>query len=138
MRYYIEQSVEGKRMPQTEITIYKDDDGSVPLLDWLDGQSDKVQNDMELRIELLIEKGNELRRPVCDILRDGIYELRKRRLNVNYRILYAFCGKNAVLLSHGCTKEKRVPKKEIDRAISNLNKYQQNPDAHTYYEETGQ
>ena len=125
-------------MPQTEITIYKDDDSSVPLVDWLDGQSSKVQNDMLSRIELLAEKGYQLRRNQCDFLRDGIYELRKRRLNINYRILYAFCGKNAVLLSHGCTKEKRVPKKEIDRAISNLKKYQQNPDTHTYYEETGQ
>jgi len=125
-------------MPQTEIVIFKDDDGSVPLLDWLDVQSDKVQNDMEARIELLAEKGNQLRRPQCDSLRDGIYELRKERLNINYRILYAFCGKNAVLLSHGCTKEDKVPSREIDKAISNLNKYRQNPDAHTYYEETGQ
>jgi hypothetical protein len=125
-------------MPQTEITIYKDDDGSVPLIDWLDAQSDKVQDDMQARIELLAEKGNELRRPVIGHLRDGICELRKKRLHINYRILYGFCGKNAILLSHGCTKEGKVPNKEIDKAISNLNKYQQNPEAHTYYEETGQ
>ena len=124
-------------MPRTDITIYKDDDGSVPLFDWLDNQSSKVQNDMLARIELLAVKGYELRRKQCDSLRDGIYELRKRRLNVNYRILYAFCGKNAILLSHGCTKEKRVPKKEIDRAVSNLKKYQQNPDAHTHEGEIG-
>ena len=125
-------------MPRTEITIYKDDDGSVPLVDWLDNQSSKVQNDLTARIELLAEKGYELRRPTKATLRDGIYELRKERLNINYRILYAFCGKNVVLLSHGCTKEGKVPNREINKAISNLNKYQQNPDAHTYYEETGQ
>lgn len=124
-------------MPQTSIAIYKDDDGSVPLLDWLDKQTDKVQNDLQARIELLSEKGNELRRPTMDSLRDGIYELRKRRQNVNYRILYAFCGKNAVLLSHGCTKEDKVPGKEIDKAINNLKKYKQNPEVHTFYEETG-
>lgn len=125
-------------MPQTDIIIFKDDDGSVPLLDWLDEQSSKVQDAMQARIERLAEKGYELRRPECDFLRDGIYELRKRRLNVNYRILYAFYGENAVMLSHGCTKEDKVPPKEIDKAISNLNTYKQNPDAHTYYEEHGQ
>ena len=92
-------------MPKTQVVIYKDDDGSVPLFDWLDGQTEKVQDAMQARIELLAEKGSELRRPQCDILRDGIYELRKERQHINYRILYAFCGKNAVLLSHGCTKE---------------------------------
>lgn len=122
-------------MPQTEIKIFMDDDGSVPLLRWLDNQSADVQNDLIARIELLAEQGQQLRRPACDYLAEGIYELRKRRLNVNYRILYAFCGKNAVLLSHGCTKKDRVPPREIDKAIRNLKKYQQNPDAHTYNEE---
>lgn len=124
-------------MPPTEITIYKDNDGSVPLLDWLDGQTSKVQDAMQARIELLAEKGNELRRPQCDMLRDGIYELRKEWQHINYRIFYGFCGKNAVLLSHGCTKEGKVPDKEIDTAIKNLEKYKRNPDAHTYDEETG-
>ncbi len=119
-------------MPRTDITIYKDDDGSVPLYEWLDCQSEKVQSDMAARVKLLAEKGHELRRPACDFLRDGIYELRKRRLNINYRILYAFCGEHAVLLSHGCTKEDKVPDKEIDKAISHLKKYRQNPDMHAY------
>jgi len=124
-------------MPRTDITIYKDDDGSVPLLDWLDKQAKKVQKDLLARIELLEEKGNELRRPVVDPLRDGIIEIRKRRLRINYRILYAFCGKNVVLLSHGCTKESKVPDKEIDKAIEHLKKYMQNPDAHTFEGDIG-
>ncbi|MHC4580660.1 MAG: type II toxin-antitoxin system RelE/ParE family toxin [Planctomycetota bacterium] len=61
-----------------------------------------------------------------------IYELRARSGNVHYRVLYGFVGKNIVLLSHGCSKERKVPKKEIDRAIENLNKYMQDPKAHTY------
>lgn len=72
-----------------------------------------------------------------DFLRDGIYELRKKRLNINYRILYGFCGKNAVLLSHGCTKEDKVPSKEIDKAVMNLEKYVQNSGAHAYEGEIG-
>jgi putative component of toxin-antitoxin plasmid stabilization module len=71
--------------------------------------------------------GFQLRRPNCDYLRDGIYELRAKHGTVNYRILYAFAGKNIALLSHGCTKEKTVPQIEIERAIRNFAQYNKNP-----------
>jgi hypothetical protein len=118
-------------MPRTEITIFKDDDGSIPLVDWLQQQNEKVQIKCLARIEELQERGYELRRPTADLLERGIYELRTKYGTVNYRILYAFHGQNAVLLSHGCTKEKRIPQKEIDRAVENLNKFKRNPGAHS-------
>jgi hypothetical protein len=51
-------------------------------------------------IRLLENFGHELRRPHADFLRDGIYELRPTSQNVNYRILYAFVGKQAAIVSH--------------------------------------
>ncbi len=122
-------------MPKTSIAIYQEKDGSVPLIEWLDGISQKAKDKCIVKIERLEQFGYELRRPDCDFLRDGIYELRARHNNVNYRILYAFSGKNLVLLSHGCTKEKKVPKREINRALKNLENYKSNPKAHTYREE---
>ena len=119
-------------MPKTTIRIYRESSGSVPLLEWLDEQPVKVQDKFVVLIELLAEKGYDLRRPSCDFLESGIYELRARYLNVQYRILYAFVGKNIVLLSHGCTKDAEVPKKEIEKAIENRRKYMSNPDVHTY------
>ncbi|RKY06911.1 MAG: type II toxin-antitoxin system RelE/ParE family toxin [Planctomycetota bacterium] len=119
-------------MPKTNIVIYQEKDGTVPLLAWLDGLPGKVQDKCIARIELLKEKGYDLRRPICDSLRDGIYELRAGYKNVNYRILYCFQGKNVVLLSHGCTKERKVPGKEIDRAIKNATNYTKDKKAHTY------
>jgi hypothetical protein len=118
-------------MPQTDITIYKDDDGSVPLIDWLRQQSEKVQIKCLAVIKELQERGYELRRPTADTLDRGIYELRTQYGTVNYRILYAFHGHNAVLLSHGCTKEKRVSEKEINKAVENLKKFRQDPNAHS-------
>ena len=118
-------------MPRTDITIYKDDDGSVPLVDWLRQQSEKVQIKCFTVIRELQGRGYELRRPTADILDRGIYELRIRYGTVNYRILYAFHGQNAVLLSHGCTKEKSVPSREIDKAAENLKKFKQDPIAHS-------
>ena len=119
-------------MIKTTVVIYREADGTVPLRDWLKQQPGKAQDKCLAVMEMLSVWGNQLRRAVADYLRDGIYELRTRRGHVNYRILYAFCGKNIVLLSHGLTKEAAIPPKEIERAIKNLNRYRQNPKAHTF------
>ena len=122
-------------MPKTGITIFKDDDGSVPLLNWLDRQSDRAKAKCIEKIKLLAAFGYELRRPDCDYLTEGIYELRAKCNRVNYRILYGFHGKNVVMLSHGCTKADKVPKREINRAIRNLKKFAAKTERHTYKQE---
>jgi len=119
-------------MARTEVVIYQDKKGQVPLLDWLDNLPVKVQDKCVALVERLAQSGHELRRPHCDFLERGIYELRARYGNVNYRILYAFVGQNIVLLSHGLLKERKVPKKEIDKAVRNLSRYIQDREAHTY------
>jgi phage-related protein len=118
-------------MPRANVVIYQEKTGEVPLLGWLDGLPAKVRDKCIAKVELLAETGYDLRRPHCDLLGQGIWELRARHGTVHYRILYAFVGKNIVLLSHGCTKERRVPKSEINRAIKNRDNYKKNPEAHT-------
>lgn len=59
-----------------------------------------------------------MRRPAADFLRDGIYELRASYGSQQYRVLYFFHGRDAVVLSHGITKRQSVPAVEIDRAIA--------------------
>jgi hypothetical protein len=122
-------------MPKTNVIIYQERGGQVPLMEWLDGLFPKARDKCIVKVELLREKGHKLRRPHCDILEQGIYELRARIGSVHYRILYAFVGKNAVLLSHGCTKERMVSKSEIDRAVKNRDNYIKYPKAHIYLEE---
>jgi hypothetical protein len=94
----------------------------------------KAQDKITARIELLAERGRELRRPHCDYLEQQIYELRVRLGRVHYRVLYAFVGRDVVLLSHGCTKEDAVPKTEIAQAVRNLAAYRSAPLKHTYSE----
>jgi len=118
-------------MPETEIRIFWDNDGSIPFLEWLDeieARHRKVYEKCRSYIARLQEQGHELRRPTTDILRDGIYELRFNYLGVNYRVLYGYVGKDIVLISHGITKRKRVPSAEIDKAIERLAKYRQDPE----------
>ena len=109
-------------MPQTEVFFFREAKESVPLLDWLEGLPTKVQAKCTERIDRLGELGHELRRQEADFLRDGIYELRASYQGVHYRMLYFFAGKAVVVLSHGLTKEREVPRREIDLAIERKKK----------------
>lgn len=104
-------------MAQTEVFFFREpEDDSVPLLQWLDALPGKVQAKCTERIDRLAELGHELRRPEADFLRDGIYELRASFQGVHYRMLYFFAGRAIVVLSHGLTKEREVPPRDIDQA----------------------
>ena len=60
--------------PRTRVVFFAAEDGSAPLLEWLDKQPPKVQDKCLARIERLGEWGHQLRRPEADYLRDGIHE----------------------------------------------------------------
>ncbi len=75
--------------------------------------------------------GHELRRPEAYYLRDGIYELRATVERVNYRVLYFFVGRDAVVVSQGLTKENRVPVEEIGLAIERKRRFAAAPQTHT-------
>ena len=78
-----------------------------------------------------------LRRPAADYLRDGIYELRAKAGRVQYRMLYFFQGRQAVVISHGITKqEATVPATEIERARRRKQAFEADPPRHTYKETT--
>jgi len=100
-------------MPQIKVVFYKEYDGTVPALDWLDGLPTKARDKCIKKIERLKELGHFIKRPEADYLRDDIYELRTQLRNVQYRLLYFFHGREAVVISHGTTKRKRVPPSEI-------------------------
>ncbi len=114
-------------MPRISVVFYKEEDGAVPVLEWLDSLQPKALDKCVVRIERLRELGHELRRPETDYLRDGIYELRVGLQHVNYRILYFFHGRTAAVLSQGLAKEAAVPPKEIERAIERKRKFERGP-----------
>lgn len=126
-------------MPAIKVVFYQEDDGVVPVMDWL--LTDVSKRDKKLfawcfdAIEQLSERGYELQRPTAAVLRSGIYELRIRYYRQNYRMLYFFHEGVAAVLAHGLVKESRVPENEIELALERKRKFQANPEAHTYYEE---
>ena len=123
-------------MPQIRVIFYQEDEGDVPVLDWIMKLIPKAQAKCLARIKRLQQRGHELRRPEADYLRDDIHELRVGHQRVNYRILYFFHGRIAAVLAHGIVKEGRVPPIEVDRAIARKRKFERNPKQHTYQGET--
>jgi phage-related protein len=117
-------------MPRTRVVLFRESDGTVPLLDWLDQLPEKARDKCVVRLHRLAELGHELRRPEANLLRDGIYELRVGLRGANFRMLNFFHGNLAAVLSHGLIKERRVPPAEIDRAIQRMKDYLKNPSRH--------
>src|SRR5215208_7671248 len=118
-------------MPKISVVFYKEDNGSVPILDWLDSLQERAQDKCVVRIERLAELGHELRRPEADLLRDKIYELRVGLQGQNYRILYFFHGTTAAVLAHGLIKERAVSPADIERAIERRRRFEADPETHT-------
>ena len=118
-------------MPRIRVVFFKDDDGSAPLLDWLERLDERARDKCVIKIARLAELGYELRRPEADLLRDGIYELRTKMGHVQFRLLYFFHGSIAAVVSHGITKERAIPANEIEKAVERKKKFVQNPVRHT-------
>lgn len=104
----------------------------MPIREWLRSLPSKVGRKCLLYLDMLEQQGHELRRPIADVLRDGIYELRPSIQGVHYRILYFFSGRNVVVVSHGIVKEGEVPEMEINRAIQRKQLFEADPGTHSY------
>ena len=127
-------------MPRTRVVFFQEAPGHAPVVDWLRelrSRERKIYAKCVAAIERLAELGHELRRPLADHLRDGIYELRPKSGHVNYRILYFFHGRHVAVLANGLTKERDVPPAEIERAMARRRMFERNPRGHRY-EETGE
>jgi phage-related protein len=122
-------------MSQIQVVMYREVDGSVPVLDWFADLPEKAQDKCRVRLERLAALGHELHRPEADYLRDDIYELRVRFQTANYRMLYFFHGRATAVLSHGVVKEDRVPPNEIDRAADRKRQFDRDPSRHTFAED---
>ena len=121
-------------MPKIPVVFYRESDGTAPVLEWLDTLPARAQDKCRIKIERLCELGHELRRPEADLLREGIYELRIGLQGINYRILYFFHGRTAAVLAQGLVKERVVPSREIDVALTRKRRFEQDPERHTYEE----
>ena len=119
-------------MPHTKIVYYSEEDGTVPIVEWLGSLQPKARAKCQAYLTRLQSEGHGLRRPVADFLRDGIYELRPSFRGVQYRVLYFFHGQSAVVVSHGLVKGQKVPVGEIERAVNRKSRFESDPRRFTF------
>jgi len=56
-------------LPRAEVVFFREDDGSVPLVEWLAAMPSVARAKCAVRLDRLEELGHELRRPEADYLR---------------------------------------------------------------------
>ena len=100
-----------------QIEIYTKENGEIPFKDYLLSLPPKLETKVLRAIELLKEKGTELREPYSSPLGNGLFELRIKFGSDIVRCLYFFHKGKIVILTNGFTKKTdKTPKREIERA----------------------
>ena len=125
-------------MEKLPVVFFRNEDGTVPIMDWMDGEvakrNPKIAIKCRARIGILSEVGTKLPVNIAKPLRDGIWELRFEYQGVNYRILYFFSKSRVIVISHGLWKEDVVPPKEIDLAVRRKELFESDPERYSYAE----
>jgi len=100
-----------------EVEFYYSEDGKEPVTDFLDSIDDKMSAKLIGLMEILEEKGTELRMPYSRSLEDGIFELRCKQGSNITRVLYFFyVGKKIVVTNAFVKKTQKTPANEIKLA----------------------
>ena len=100
-----------------EIEFYKTAKGKEPIVEFLDSIDNKMAAKMVGLMEILEEKGTELRMPYSEHLEDGIFELRcKQGSNITRVLYFFFVGRKIVVTNGFVKKTQKTPSKEIKLA----------------------
>lgn len=101
-------------MQNFEIIFYEKANGECPVDDFLKSQDYKMRAKMVGMLELLEEKGYQLREPYSKCLDEGIFELRCRIGSDTLRVLYFFYYHGKIVLTNGFVKKtQKTPRTEI-------------------------
>lgn len=106
-----------KKRARWHVIFYESGNGKCPVRDFLESISKRERAKVVSWVQALEEHGINLHRPFADLLENGIHELRIKLTGDQYRILYFFCYRDYIVLTHEFIKvSEKVPKKEINKA----------------------
>ena len=116
-----------------ELELYETKDGKQPVADFLDSLDHKMNAKLIGLMELLEEKGTELREPYSAPLGDGIFELRcKLGSNITRALYFFYVGKHIIVTNGFIKKTQKTPPSEIkiakDRRKDWLKRHEQDSD----------
>lgn len=104
-------------MAEFKVIFYEKENGDCPVEEFLTALDAKMRAKMVGLLELLEEKGNQLREPYSKPVDDGIFEVRCKVGNNITRILYFFYFEGKIILTNGFIKKtQKTPPKEIKLA----------------------
>lgn len=100
-----------------EIKFYEDEQGNVPVREFLDSLDIKMRQKMLRSIQALQDMGISLRMPLSEALGDGIFELRAKIGSNISRVMYFFIIGDSAVLTHGFIKKtQKTPARELEKA----------------------
>ena len=100
-----------------ELELYATEDGKEPVAEFLDSLDKKMTAKLIGLMELLEEKGPELREPYSAPLEDGIFELRcKLGSNITRTLYFFYTGKKIVVTNGFVKKTQKTPPRELKLA----------------------
>lgn len=106
-------------MGNYSVEYYETESGERPAEDFILAQDRKMQAKILALLQLLKQKGPELREPCSKLLNDGIFEVRVQHGSDISRVLYFFVKGRKVILTNGFIKKTaKTPPGELDRAKS--------------------
>ena len=101
-----------------KIIYYETKDKECPVYEFIENRKERTQAKILSWLEQLEQEGPNLPRPYADFLIDGIHELRIKCKGEQTRILYFFCYREFIVLTHGFIKNiDKVLKAELKKAI---------------------
>jgi phage-related protein len=99
------------------IVYYETVKGVCPVREFIDSQRERDQAKIFAWLSLLEAQGPTLPRPYADLLTEGIHELRIKLSGDQVRILYFFCFRDFIVVTHAFVKQtSEVPRLEIRKA----------------------
>ena len=99
------------------VEFYEKENGEIPVINFIDSLEPKMGAKVLSLIEILEEKGNQLRLPYSECLEDGIFELRCKFGSDITRTLYFFYeGANIILTNGFVKKTQKTPVQETKLA----------------------
>lgn len=102
------------------VKFYIDENGGIPVLEYVDGLPDKEKAKVLKYIEFLRERDGILDEPYSKHIKGKIRELRVDFARNRHRIFYfTFIGKTIILLHAFLKKTAKAPLSEIKRAEDN-------------------
>lgn len=84
-----------------QVEFYEKEDGDIPVENFLNSLDVKMRNKILMILNVLQEKGNQLREPYSKHLDDGIFEIHRKIGNDISRVLYFFYYNGKIIITNG-------------------------------------